>query len=360
LSARERAFDFLERVDPNLGVALTACAWLIRRFKGTLPGLSETVGLGFSTNGDYLAFLDQTKERINLSRGPVTTSFAHFNTPDAGPGAGDPARFVMIEDNGIPRALAALAGQGVPLFKSLSKGRHTRLFIRWAITLFLLKRVLGFLPALFRNYRDRQDRFASEDEFTANLMCIAAMGRESAIGRFRLGGFGETPLRVGREDGSDFTDDEIYNDFRRRLDQFAERLTDKPDNRFINPFVGAPAAAFNAKSIGLSHPLGGCRMAGSSQDGVCDEFGRVFDSTGSDANTVYPGVYIADGARIPTALGVNPSLKSRPLRYAPRTPSSKRSEPRPRRTPKHQGERRADRRSVWRRSGAALNRFARS
>jgi len=238
----------------------------------------------------------------------VTTSFAHFNTPDAGPGAGDPARFVTIEDNGIPRALAALAGHGVPLFKSLSKGRHTRLFIWWAIARFVLRRFLGFLPALFRNYRERQDRFGSEDEFTANMMCIAAMGRESAIGRFRLGGLGETTLRVRREDGSNFTDDDIYQEIRTRLDQFAERLTDKPGNRFINPFVGKPAAAFNADSIGLSHPLGGCPMGDSARDGVCDEFGRVFDASKTDGVGVYSGLYIADAARIPTALGVNPSL----------------------------------------------------
>ena len=297
-----------DRVVVAAGCVGTTEILLRSKSKGSLPGLSEKLGSGFSTNGDYLAFLDETKERINLSRGPVTTSFAHFNTPDAGPGGGDPRSFVTIEDNGIPRALAALAGHGVPLFKSLSKGRHTRLFIWWAVVRFVLKRFFGFLPALFRNYRDRQDRFNSEDEFTASMMCVAAMGRESAIGRFRLGGFGETTLRVRREDGSDFTDDEIYNEIRRRLDQFAERLTDKPGNRFINPFIGKPAAAFNAKSIGLSHPLGGCPMGNSTRDGVCDEFGRVFDSSQGGDESVYPGLYIADAARIPTALGVNPSL----------------------------------------------------
>jgi choline dehydrogenase-like flavoprotein len=295
-----------DRVIVAAGCVGTTEILLRSKANGGLPGLSEKLGSAFSTNGDYLAFLNETSERINLSRGPVTTSFAHFNTPEAGPGGGDPARFVTIEDNGIPRALSALAGQGVPLFKSLSKGRHTRLFIWWAVGLFVLRRFLGFLPALFRNYRQRGARSGSEDEFTANMMCVAAMGRESAIGRFRLGGFGDTTLRVGREDGSKFTDDEIYDEIRKRLNQFAERLTDKADNRFINPFVGAPAEAFNAKSIGLSHPLGGCPMATSARDGVCDEFGRVFDESSGDS--VYAGLYIADAARIPTALGVNPSL----------------------------------------------------
>jgi hypothetical protein len=63
--------------------------------------------MGFSTNGDYLAFLDKTRDRVSVTRGPVTTSFAHF--------AADPERFHTIEDNGVPRAFSSLAGHGVPL-----------------------------------------------------------------------------------------------------------------------------------------------------------------------------------------------------------------------------------------------------
>jgi cholesterol oxidase len=44
---------------------------------------------------------------------------------------------------------------------------------------------------------------------------------------------------------------------------------------------------------------------GSCQAGV-DEFGRVFDASHADA--VYDGLYVADPAIVPTALGVNPSL----------------------------------------------------
>src|SRR5207247_8636951 len=50
--------------------------------RGTLPNLSDKLGYGFSTNGDYIAFLEKTKERVSLIRGPITTSYAHFNTTD--------------------------------------------------------------------------------------------------------------------------------------------------------------------------------------------------------------------------------------------------------------------------------------
>ena len=49
-------------------------------------------------------------------------------------------------------------------------------------------------------------------------------------------------------------------------------------------------------------------MARTVAQGVADEFGRVFRKTQTPGEAFYPGLYIADAALIPTALGVNPSL----------------------------------------------------
>jgi choline dehydrogenase-like flavoprotein len=48
-----------------------------------------------------------------------------------------------------------------------------------------------------------------------------------------------------------------------------------------------------------AHMTGSCRMAESARDGVVDPDGEVFG---------YPGMYIADGAAIPSSLAVNPYL----------------------------------------------------
>jgi choline dehydrogenase-like flavoprotein len=48
-----------------------------------------------------------------------------------------------------------------------------------------------------------------------------------------------------------------------------------------------------------THMIGSCRMAESKKYGVVDGFGEVFD---------YPGMYVTDGAAVPSSLGVNSSL----------------------------------------------------
>jgi enediyne biosynthesis protein E9 len=53
------------------------------------------------------------------------------------------------------------------------------------------------------------------------------------------------------------------------------------------------------RSAFASHPLGGCRMAESKDEGVVDHRNEVFD---------HEGLFCIDSSAIPTSLGVNPSL----------------------------------------------------
>ncbi len=301
----EKRTVFADKVILAAGCVGTTELLLRCRQAGSIPNLSDRVGFGFSTNGDYLAFLPRTRYRLSLTRGPVQTSFAHFNTPEAG-GNGDPEKFHTIEDQGIPRALASLVGHGVPLLRSLSKGRRGRLFVAYAVARYVLFRIPAYALALLRNSRRRQEQFFSEDEWTVDWMCAVGMGRDRSVGRFRLGsGWRDTPLRLDRTDRLRFHEDPIYSEIQSTLERFARELTADPDAHFENPFLGAGAKLVGGRSITLTHPLGGCVMAKSAEEGVVDEVGRVFDTS---AGGVQPGLYVADGSVIPTALGVNPSL----------------------------------------------------
>jgi cholesterol oxidase len=80
----------------------------------------------------------------------------------------------------------------------------------------------------------------------------------------------------------------------RELERCLKELT-----RNLNGKYGpSPLALFPLRKLLTAHPLGGCSMGASRDEGVVNEYGEVWG---------YPNLYVADGAIIPTALGVNPS-----------------------------------------------------
>jgi cholesterol oxidase len=52
------------------------------------------------------------------------------------------------------------------------------------------------------------------------------------------------------------------------------------------------------KNLITPHPLGGCNMGSTMANGVTNHRGEVFN---------YPNLYVADGAIVPEAVGLNPS-----------------------------------------------------
>lgn len=64
-------------------------------------------------------------------------------------------------------------------------------------------------------------------------------------------------------------------------------------------FINSEGKEYEDIHFTTTHMIGSCRMADRKEDGVVDAYGEVFD---------YPGLYVADGAAIPTSLAVNSSL----------------------------------------------------
>jgi len=247
-------------------------------------------------------------ERMRLTRGPVTTSFGHFNTGTSETGA-DTSKFHNVEDQGIPPAIASIVSRGVPFIHKLAVSRHNLFFIFWTSIWRAWSAVVHFITAFFKNVDVRQDIFETDDEILAKMLCVVAQGREAAVGQFRLRTSGrDTPLRVKRIDGKEFWQDPIYQEIDATLARLAPIVAVDSKQRFENPFVNVLTGELKANAIPVAHPLGGCRMAKDASEGVVDEFGRVFDSKKAGTRPFYDGLYVADASIIPTALGVNPSL----------------------------------------------------
>lgn len=314
-----------------------------RNEKKTLPNVSEALGRGFSTNGDYIGFVQHTKEPVHLVKGPVTTSYAFFNR-DKVPADNHAGLFHTVEDNGIPPALAAnldfgldLAGQprrrsgiGTNLAKSVRTGSHRS---RWMVTRLWLKLAMhrfgDYVRNLFRERTDRTEDFISEDEHTAHTMCVTAFGHAQYEGRFRLGKRGkETALRMDCVNGPSLARDPIYAEIENTAAGNLSPLFTDSGQKFSDPFVSPALKALGQASLMITHPLGGAVIGplevkspsaandkllvfdpGRKRVGVVDEYGRVYDVTKHGSKQpFYDGLYVADAAVIPTALGVNPSL----------------------------------------------------
>jgi len=87
----------------------------------------------------------------------------------------------------------------------------------------------------------------------------------------------------------------------RRVNQELRRHSRAQGASFIeNPMW----SILNLRHLATAHPLGGCPMGDDYVRGAVDEFGRVYAGDGS----VHESLFVADGALIPTALGVNPLL----------------------------------------------------
>ena len=120
-------------------------------------------------------------------------------------------------------------------------------------------------------------------DFVDHTAILLGMGREPARGR----------LRPGRSDGVDI--DWPYGKNRAYYDEVADyhddvgRALEHDGQVDLGPLTRIPVTV---------HSLGGAVMADHETRGVVDQFGKVFGAE---------GLYVLDGAAVPTATGVNPS-----------------------------------------------------
>ena len=275
--------------------------------------LSNMIGRKFSTNGDLLGVINPTKDNVDASRGPITTSIARFKNPNSG------AFAFSIEDEGIPKMFAevfatifdemsAQKGDSIVPTKNLIDHFREKVFkfidINDTQTMNqLLKLIEGIDISSLLDLGTRLAdliRFLtkgteSAEERVSNILMLGGIGRDNSDARLV---FDTNNRRLNLEKDYQLNQ-QIFEDIISTMKSFAKEVGKNGEKSLIIPFWDQ-----NHKTQFVLHPLGGCPMGKSSAEGVVDSMGRVFKGNSG----VYGGLYVVDGSIIPSSLGVNPSL----------------------------------------------------
>lgn len=242
---------------------------LLQRVRGHLP-LGDRFGQRVGLNGDGLAFLYNTAHRLSSHSGaPISTSVRlPYSARDG------TTRTLTVMSGRVPMAAMRFAGAALSIASGLAGESGQR--APW-FSLDLWRRRLRDLVTV-------DERGALSQSFMYKL---DGQDESRGIARFDAAG---TVI-----DWPDYADDPIMLFAEERLREWARRV----GGRVVPNIARLPGM----RSLSV-HPLGGCRMGTSVEDGVVDTVGRVFDPRGG----IYEGLRIADGSIFAGSIGVPPSL----------------------------------------------------
>jgi cholesterol oxidase len=261
-----------------IGAGTFGSNFLLLRNRGSLPGLSETLGSRFSGNGDLLTFVMGAKmhdggkvpapRTLSGSRGPViTTAIRVPDTADGGTGRG-----YYVEDAGYPA------------------------FMNWLIETGQLGQVLRRTARVAGQLLKDRLFEARRSNISADLAAALGDGSLSASSLPLLGMGRDIPDGVlSLQDGrlavnwTLATSTAYFGRVRKTMADIAGELGGE--------FVDNPL--WWAKRVITVHPIGGAPAGRNPAEGVCDSYGEVFG---------YPGMFVVDGAAMPGPVGANPSL----------------------------------------------------
>ncbi|MDX0411598.1 FAD-binding protein [Sinorhizobium medicae] len=224
----------------------------------TLPRLSPMLGKQWNANGNFLSVAAYSRsDELQQSTGPAISGVIDFSD-----GSFRNQRFV-VEDDGFPNFMLVAVKEVLDNRIRSATGKR-----------------------LLRQFEE----FLREDTPLRNLMVWLACGKEAGDAELYLKRRWYTPWkRVLDLHWSLETSEGLFEAAR----VMHENLTAATAGRSLpNPFWGL------FRSLLTLHPLGGCRMGDSRETGVVDHLGRVIG---------YPGLIVADGAIVPTAIVRNPS-----------------------------------------------------
>jgi cholesterol oxidase len=295
---------------------------LLRSRRDAGLALSDQVGAGFSTNGDFGALAVGTammgpdgkpilgadgkpaKASVYPTRGPINTCDTRFEID---------GRHYTVEDCGIPSMFARITRTGLDDRKALLALKDPENFVRDQTSSNIGAPLATIREWLFgRKKRDAsRDRHATEAELIDDVFFFNAMGEDEANGVFSLRG---DELDLDWPADKPIANQQCFG----KVEEMLQRLSLAMGGTYtpLPTWEGLPAALDNLppvlkkKTVVVTHPLGGCRIGPTMAEGVVNEFGQVYDGSRktTDPLAVHPGFFVVDGSVIPGALAANPTL----------------------------------------------------
>lgn len=233
--------------------------------------LTDRLGEGFSINGDRIVaaiapegtVVNATPTPSHVPVGPTITGKLRVPADATGPG-------FLVEEFSVPSSLGQAFGEVVSTLRAFQPGAPVG-----------------------------PDPHAVEDTFVQRIGLYGLMGDDGAGGRLS---WPAPPAGAARAVEAGIAIEwpkAPPTPVSKQMDAWiaahaaAADFVPRPADNLVAPLMAAVSV----------HPLGGCRMADSPQNGVVDDHGRVFRAEGG----VHEGLAVLDGAIVPRALGVNPA-----------------------------------------------------
>jgi cholesterol oxidase len=250
--------------------ALGSTELLLRsaRSKRTLPKISAALGRGFSGNGDMLfAGAINTPMPVDPANGPSITAIVDCSTED---------HAISIEDLGLPDPMLWFAEASLPPGRRRLLG-YLRLVGRYVAS------SLGLAPRGSR-VSDEIGRLLRGGR-TVHFLPFLGMGSDAADGRLFLS---EDALDL---DWSHGASQPMFD----AMEKAMQRIALATGGEWSRSFLWR----WPVRKLLTAHPLGGCTIGDNPDTSVVNHACEVWS---------YPDLFVVDGAAIPSALAVNPSL----------------------------------------------------
>lgn len=242
----------------------------------TLPRISERLGHSYSGNGDFLSFVIEMDQPGDPNYGPVITQRIDYNLYKDF----DPQRAFILEDASYPPFGAWFVEGAKPGFLHLGSMMRVIKSTFWR---FVSGRSAGSVGFAFRDILD--------DELSYRSAVLLCMGIDKSDGKMQLDDKG--CIEVAWPYRNSFP---LYEAIVQAGKKFKEVFR-------ARKFIPLPTWYWPFRRNVSVHSLGGCTLANDISKGVTnadlDHFGEVFG---------YRGLYVADGAILPSAVGANPTL----------------------------------------------------